>query len=235
MLPPNHRIENRLLGGLNSSDLHLLLPSLDKVSIAPRQVLELPGKAIAEVYFVESGLLSVLATSPSDRRVAVGMIGREGMSGLAAILDDDRSANETVVQGAGIALRISTERLKRAMLSSATLRGYLLHFAHVFLAQASQTALANACAKLEERLARWLLMSQDRFVGRDLDVTHDSLALFLGVRRPGVTLALHFLESKGLIKATRSHISVTDRPGLRKEANGSYGVPEAQYARLFAS
>ncbi len=231
MLPRNHSIENRLLAALGSVDFDRLRPSLDEVSLSLRQVIELPGQPIASVYFVETGVLSVFATSPR-RRLEVGMIGSEGMSGLAAILDDDRSVNETVVQGAGTALRISTEELKRAMLSSPTFRSCLLHFAHVFVAQASQTALANGYAKLEERLARWILMSQDRFGGH-LGVTHDVLALCLGVRRPGVTLAMHFLEGRGLIKSTRSHISVVDRPGLHKHANGSYGVPEAQYARLF--
>src|SRR5260370_26995748 len=178
---------------------------------------------MASVYAVDAGVLSVRATYPR-RRLEVGMIGSEGMTGVAAILDDDWPANETIVQGAGTAWRISTDELKRAMLSSAALRSCLLHFAHVFLAQASQTALANGYAKLEERLARWILMSQDRFGGH-LGVTHDVLALCLGVRRPGVTLAMHFLEGRGLIKSTRTHIALVDRPGLHQHPNASYGVP----------
>ncbi len=161
MLPRNHSIENRLLAALGSADFDRLRPSLDEVSLSLRQVIELPGQPIASVYFVETGVLSVFSTSPR-RRLEVGMIGSEGMSGLAAILDDDRSANETIVQGAGSALRISTEELKRAMLSSPTFRSCLLHFAHVFVAQASQTALANGYAKLEERLARWIFRRPSR-------------------------------------------------------------------------
>jgi CRP-like cAMP-binding protein len=233
MVRLGYNIDNRLLAGMDSSDQDRLLPLLVEVSLPIKQVLEVPGKPIASIYFVQTALVSVLAISPRNRRVEVGMIGQEGVTGLAAILDDDRSANETVVQSAGRALRISAGELRHAMLSSLTLRSCLLRYVHVFMVQASQTALANGRAKLEERLARWILMSQDRFGGRDVGVTHEVLAEFLGVQRPGVTLALHFLEGKGLIRSTRSLISVLDRNGLRKQANGSYGVPEAEYARLF--
>jgi CRP-like cAMP-binding protein len=233
MLPLNYRIENRLLTALDPSDLERLRPSLNDVSLNLRQVLELPGKAITYVYFIESGFVSVDAMSRHNRRIEVAMIGNEGMTGLAAILGDDRSVNETIVRGAGTALRLSTAELRPAMLARPALRHCLLRFVHSFLTQATQTSLANGCAKLEERLARWILMSQDRFAGGDLGVTHDLLALMLGVHRPGVTLALHFLEAKGLIKSTRSHISVIDRRGLHKQANASYGGSEAEYARLF--
>ncbi len=119
------------------------------------------------------------------------------------------------------------------MVANPGLRQRLLRFVHAFLSQASQTTLANGSAKLEERLARWILMSQDRLGGTNLGVTHGALAQLLAVRRPGVTLALHFLESKGLIKTTRSRIAVLDRDGLRRQADGSYGIPEAEHARLF--
>jgi CRP-like cAMP-binding protein len=232
LLSRSHTIRNRLVANLENSDREQLLPFLVEVSLTPRQVLEVPGRPIAYVYFVETGLLSVVAIS-RDRRIEVAMIGQEGMTGVAPLLDVDRSANETVVQAAGTALRVSTVDLQRAMLSSAPLHRCFLRYVHIFLAQASQTSLANGCAKLEERLARWILMSQDRFPGSDLAVTHDLVALMLGVQRPGITLAMHFLEGKRLIKCTRNLISVIDRDGLHKQANGSYGVPEAEYARLF--
>jgi CRP-like cAMP-binding protein len=164
--------------------------------------------------------VSVLATSGRNRRIEFGMIGPEGMTGFSAILDDDRSANQIIVQGAGTALHMSTAALKCAMLSSITLRSCLMRFVHVFMAQAGQTALANGCAKLEQRRARWISMSHDRFGGGDVGVTHDVLALCLGVRRPDVTLAMHLLEGEGVIKSTRSRISVVDRdwltPSLRR-------------------
>ena len=234
MLPRGHHIRNRLLAVMDSSDLQRLLPSLEEVPLALGQVLEVPGKLISHVYFIQSGLVSVLALSGPNRRIEFGMVGAEGMTGFAAILDDDRSANQIVVQGAGVALRMPTAELKYAMHSSISLRRCLLHFVHAFIVQAGQTALANGCAKLEERLARWILMSHDRFGGADVGVTHDVLALCLGVRRPGVTLAMHLLESEGVIKSTRSRISVIDRDGLHKHANASYGVAETAYDRLFS-
>jgi CRP-like cAMP-binding protein len=233
MLALDHVIGNRLLEMLDGRDLGRLRPSLREVPLTPRQVLETPGRPIVHVYFVESGLLSVVAMSRHNRRIEVGMIGKEGMTGLAAILHDDRSMNETVVLRAGTALRLPTVDLRRAMISSEAFRTCLLRFVHAFLAQATQTSLANGCAKLEERVARWILMSHDRFAGSDLRVTHDLLALMLGVQRPGITLVLQTLEGKHLIRSTRNLISVTDREGLRRQANGSYGVSEAEYARIF--
>jgi CRP-like cAMP-binding protein len=220
MRPRGHTIRNRLLTVMVSSDLQQLLPSLDEVPLALGQVLQVAESAIAHVYFIQSGLVSVLATSGRNRRIEFGMIGPEGMTGFSAILDDDRSANQIIVQGAGTALRMSTAPLKCAMLSSITLRSCLMRFVHVFMAQAGQTALANGCAKLEQRRARWISMSHDRFGGGDVGVTHDVLALCLGVRRPDVTLAMHLLEGEGVIKSTRSCISVVDRdwltPSLRR-------------------
>ena len=220
MRPRGHTIRNRLLTVMVSSDLQRLLPSLDEVPLALGQVLEVAESAIAHVYFIQSGLVSVLATSGRNRRIEFGMIGPEGMTGFSAILDDDRSANQIIVQGAGTALHMSTAALKCAMLSSITLRSCLMRFVHVFMAQAGQTALANGCAKLEQRRARWISMSHDRFGGGDVGVTHDVLALCLGVRRPDVTLAMHLLEGEGVIKSTRSRISVVDRdwltPSLRR-------------------
>lgn len=234
MLPSGHSMRNGLLMAMASSDLQLLLPSLDEVPLALRQVLEVAGSPIAHVYFIQSGLVSVLATSGRNRCIEFGMIGPEGMTGFSAILDDDRSANQIVVQVAGTALRMSSIDLKYAMLSSATLRSCLLRFVQAFIAQTSQTVLATGCAKLEERLARWILMAQDRFGGGDIGITHDAMALCLGVRRPGITLALHVLEGERVIRSRRGRIYVVDRDGLRKHANASYGVPEATYVRLFS-
>ncbi len=108
----------------------------------------------------------------------------------------------------------------------------MLRFAQSFLIQATHTAISNGSAKLEERLARWLLMAHDRIDGDELPLIHDFLALMLGVRRPGVTVAIHSLEGQGLIEAARGVIRVIDRKGLEEVANASYGTPEAEYERL---
>jgi len=222
---------NRLLAVLPAVDLNRLQPSLELVDIEARQVLEMPGEAIIHVHFVESGLVSVVGTTEPDHRIEVGMVGHEGMTGLGVVLGDDRSLNEALVQSSGSAWRIATPALHKAMSESPTLTATLLRFVHVFFSQASQTALANGRGKLDERLARWLLMWHDRLRDDNLTITHEFLALLLGVRRQGVTVALHDLEGRGLIKSTRSLVKILDRAGLQRAANGFYGAPEAEYDR----
>ena len=116
---------------------------------------------------------------------------------------------------------------------SASLRSHLLLYAHAFLVQVTQTAKANARNSIEERLARWLLMAHDRLETDVLTITHALLSVMLGVRRPGVTIALSLLEKGGLISTDRRAISVLDRTGLRRTAKGAYGVAEAEYNRVF--
>jgi CRP-like cAMP-binding protein len=232
MTPPQIPFRNRLLGVLTPADLDRLRPHLQLTTLRLRQVLEEPHQPIQQVYFPESGLTSAVAHTKHDRGIEVGLIGWEGMSGLSVVMGNDRSPNETFIQAAGSGYRIPAEALRQALEASPTLRICLLHYVQAFLIQTSQTALANGRAKLEERLARWLLMVHDRFDGDEFPVTHEFLALMLGVRRPGVTVALHILEGAGLIRSTRGLLTVLDRQGLESVADGSYGVPEAEYERL---
>ena len=230
MTPAGTVFQNRLLNSLSPSDLVLLRSTLKPVDLPIEAVLEKPNEPIEWVYFFESGIASVVAGEGT--RIEVGLIGREGMSGLSIVMGDDRSVNSTFMQGGGAGFRIGAREFGRALHKSKTLRLCLLRYAQVFSTQVTQTAVANGRAKLEARLARWLLMAHDRFSHEAFPFTHRFLALMLGVRRPGVTVALHFLEGYGLIKATRGLISVIDRKGLQAHANGSYGVPEAEYERL---
>ena len=212
-----------------AADRGLLTPSLEAVDLDLRQNLEAPYDPISHVYFIESGMVSVIADAAPDHRIEVGMVGNEGMTGLSAVLGVNRSANESFVQSTGSALRISTKSLREAMDASRTLTSVLLRYVHVFMVQGSQTALANGRGTVSERLARWLLMWDDRIQPESLSVTHEFLALLLGVRRQGVTVALHELEGKGLIKSTRGDVCILDRAGLRLAASGFYGISEAEY------
>jgi len=223
---------NRLLAVLSAADRALLQPSAEMVNLEARQVLEAPNDPIQHIYFVESGLVSIVANTQPNHRIEVAMVGYEGMTGLGVVLGDDRSANATLVQSAGSALRIPSQSLRKVMGESRSLSVTLLRYVHVSMVQGSQTALANGRGKLGERLARWLLMWHDRIWHDDLVITHEFLALLLGVRRPGVTDALHELEGKGLIRSSRNLIRILDRNGLHRAANGFYGIPEAKYDRL---
>lgn len=223
---------NRLLEGLSRDDLGLLAPHLVCVDLPYRETLEAPDQEIEQVYFVEGGVVSVVANTAEHEQIEAGLIGCEGVTGVAAILGAVSSPHTTMVQIKGAAHRISTVALRQAMRESDTLTQRLLRYAHVFSVQIAHTALANGRARLEERLARWLLMVHDRTPDDQAGLTHDLIALMLGVRRPGVTEALHVLEGKGVIRSTRGVIRVLDRKNLETIAAGTYGVPELEYQRL---
>jgi CRP-like cAMP-binding protein len=233
MAPQGSSTRNRLLVAMAPADRELILRFSERQTLELRQVIEMPGRTIGHVYFVEEGLVSVVAHASRGRQIEVGMIGFEGVTGTGIVLGDDQAVNQAMVQGTGVALRLPVDKLRNALESSPTLKRMMLRYVHAFLCQTSQTALINATAKLEERLARWILMSHDRLGSDDMRLTHEFLSIMLGVRRPGVTLALHHLEAKGLIKVHRSRITVVDRNGLKARANGNYGPAEAQYNRLF--
>jgi CRP-like cAMP-binding protein len=228
---PSHQ-RNLLLASLSSVDLELLLPCLEPVVLALRYVLEKPDKRVDAVYFPESGFASVVAGRAKQAEVEVGLIGREGMTGLTIVLGNHSSPHSTYMQAGGQGQRIKTVELRKAMQESPSLQASLLKYVQVFMVQTAHTAIANARAKLDERLARWILMAHDRLDGTSLPLTHEFLALMLGVRRAGVTEALHALESRKLIRAARGEITVLDRKGIERTAGASYGVPETEYRRL---
>jgi CRP-like cAMP-binding protein len=223
---------NRLLSSLSKADFELLLPDLEAVSLDLRKVLERPNKRIDDVYFPDAGFASVVAVQPKQTKVEVGLIGREGMTGLPVVLGNHKTPHETYIQAAGHGQRLNATKLRKAMAASSSLQSLLLKFVQAFMVQTAQTAISNARAKLNERLARWILMADDRIDGSRLPLTHEFLSLMLGVRRAGVTEALHALESEGLIRASRGEIIVRSRKGIERRAGGSYGIPEAEFRRL---
>lgn len=228
-IPPSTR--NHLLAALSPPDYGLLEPHLTPVEFEVRQIFEEANKAFEHVYFPEAGIVSIVAKSRHEQAEA-GIVGREGMTGIPVVLGNDRWVNDTYVQVAGYGLQITANDLRRAMAKSADLRDMFLRFTQSFIAQTTQTALVNARGSVGMRLARWLLMAHDRLDGDELTLTHEFLALMLGVRRAGVTTALQKLESDGLVIANRGVISVQDRAGLIRLADRLYGVPEAEYRRL---
>ena len=229
---PHLRPHNHLLLSLSAADFALLQPDLETVTLALRLRLELPNKPIAHVYFPESGIVSVVALTHSREQIEAGFFGWEGMSGLPVVMGDDRSPHAMYVQLAGHGQRIAAAPIREAMRKSTSMQLCFLHFAQAFMTQTAHTTLANGRAKVEERLARWILMAHDRAEGDGLSFTHELLAIMLGVRRAGVTVALRLLETRALIGTKRSLIVVEDRVGLEKVANGFYGISEAECTRL---
>jgi CRP-like cAMP-binding protein len=223
---------NRLLGALSRGDLGLLQEHFEPVTLKLRLDLEKPNRSIEDVYFPESGFASVVAVQANGAEAEVGLIGCEGMTGIAVVLGNHRTPHATYIQAAGEGQRIRTEHLRDAMKASEALRNLFLKYVQAFHVQTAHTAIANVRAKLDERLARWILMAQDRIGDNTLPLTHEFLALMLGVRRAGVTEALQILRSEGLIKTAQGQITVLNRKGIERKAGRSYGVPEAEYRRL---
>jgi CRP-like cAMP-binding protein len=226
------RSGNRLLSSLSAGDFDLLSPHLGSVTLELRKMLEQPNKKIGTVYFPETGFASVVAIQPSGKEVEVGLIGREGMTGLPIVLGNHRSPHATYIQAAGKGRYIPAIDLRQAIQASVSLRDSLLKFVQAFGVQTAHTAICNAQSKIEVRLARWLLMAQDRIQDDTLPLTHEFLSLMLAVRRPGVSDAMKALRQRGLISYRRGEITINNRKGILRVAGEAYGTPESEYRRL---
>lgn len=221
---------NRLLGTLPAIEL-AFTHQAEPVDLKLQQVLFEANTIIEHVYFVESGIVSVLAQTGEDR-VEIGLIGHEGMVGVAVAFGVPRTPHQLICQGEGRALRLSAAEFASAAERSQPLLTLLGRYLHYMGVQAGQTAYANAALNVEARLARWILMIHDRTDGFELTLTHQFLAAMLGVRRPGVTTAIHVLEGAGMIRAERGRITVLNRSRLEDLAGDAYGLAEAEYDRL---
>jgi CRP-like cAMP-binding protein len=235
MTPYHPPFRNRLLSLLGPADLAAISPFLESVPLRVRQDLELPNGELGYAYFPEDGIISVVARMPGGGDIEVGIVGRDGMTGSAALLGDLKSTDRVFVQVAGHAHRIPIDDLMTALTDNERLRAVLLLYIRAFGLQVSSTALANGRSTIEVRLARWLLLCRDRLETDALELTHEFLAVMLGVRRAGVTIALQTLEGRHLINARRGVVRIRDRPGLTSLAGGAYGVPEAEYERLLGA
>ena len=216
-----------------TSRLRLLLTRVRWVS---GQVVYEAGERIEHVYFVEWGLVSLMAISDdADIQAEVGMIGREGMVGLTALLGPDAvSFNRAVVQVPGSALRMGAQALREVVGTMPTLRQLLSQVMEVTMARMAQTVVCNSRHVLAQRLARWLLTVHDRVDGDELEVTQESIAAMLAVRRSGVTIALSALQEAGVIGRGRGRVLVCDRAALEAAACGCYGRVQAFAATVAA-
>jgi CRP-like cAMP-binding protein len=230
--PSQSAVRNRVLATLPPEEFERLQPRLERVDLPLRTYLVQPNKPIEHIYFMEQGIASVVAITPQQRRIEVGLIGRESVSGMPILLGSDRMPHECFIQMSGEALCLGVDDLRQTIAERPALHRHLLRFVQAFHVQVAHTALANGSYTLEERLARWLLMCHDRVDGDVLFTTHEFLSIMLGVRRPGVTEALHILEGAHVIRAERGLVTILDRARLEQVAGDSYGIPEAEYARL---
>ncbi|MDR9775996.1 helix-turn-helix domain-containing protein [Rhizobium hidalgonense] len=223
---------NLVLSALPPRENELIQPHLKPVRLAQGDVLEHQFGEITALSFIETGIVSLVALSLDGSQVEAGLIGREGATGTGLLEGDWRTSYNMMVQIEGTARRIEVDSFLRLTKKAPRLRSLLTSFSRSLGIQISYTALANGRYSIEQRLARWLLMLNDRADDQALNLTHEYMAFMLGVRRPGVTGALHVLEGERLIRSIRGKVIVVDRDGLIRKAHGSYGIPETEYERL---
>jgi CRP-like cAMP-binding protein len=228
-------VRNRLLASLPPADFGCLATSLTPVTLTLKQFLLEADEPIEAAYFVETGMVSYLAYLEDGEALEVGLIGSEGMVGMPLILGVDRVPAGAIVQMDGTALRISPAALRQAFNGSEALRTRLLRYMQAFYTQVSQTAVCNGRHSLEERLARWLLMAHDRAEGNQFAMTHEFMALMLGVRRSGVTVTAGTLKQAGLISYKNGHMTILDRPSLEAVACECYGTVQRHFAQLLGN
>lgn len=221
---------NRLLAALPRNDFCHLFSTLEPITLVLRQVLQDAAKPVEHVYFMEEGVSSVLTIMADGATIEVGMIGSEGMVGVAELLGGGL-AQEVIVQIPGRALRMPSALCRHAFDESAAVRTVLLRFAGALLRLSSQTAACNRLHSIEQRCARWLLMAHDRVGTERMPMTHEFLASMLGVRRAGVTTAAGELQRSGLISYRQGEITIRDREGLETLACECYAVDHAQLIR----
>jgi CRP-like cAMP-binding protein len=223
---------NRLLDTLQDDDLERLLPHLEAVELAVREPVNTPTEAIEFIYFPIAGIVSMVATLEDESQVEVGVVGSEGMVGSSVLMGSKTASNQAYVQIAGSAWRIPSTILVNQATESPPLRERLLLFTQTLFFQVSQTAACNARHSVAERLSRWLLMAQDRVGSDQVPLTQEFLAIMLGVRRAGVTVAAGTLQTAGLIQYTHGRITVLDRDALEAAACECYRLGKNEYARL---
>lgn len=218
---------NELLSALPLDELDQLRPDLHAVTFVLRQVLHEIGSPIDDVFFPESGLVSLTADTKDTGLVEVGMTGREGFVGTAVPLNASPSAvHQAIVQIPGSGYRMRAPMFRDALAAMPALRDRCLRYIQFVMVQTAQSAACNARHDMPERLARWLLMSHDRIDSDDLPMTQEFLSYMLGVRRAGVSAVANALQATGAVRLSRGHLTVLDRAGLEDEACSCYRLIE---------
>ena len=227
--------QNHLLAAVPAEVFERLSPNLEPVSLALGEVLYEAHDTLAYVYFPTTAIVSLLYTMENGRSAEMGIVGCDGLVGIAVFMGGDTTPNRAVVQSAGDALRLALNDFRDEFRRTGELHRLLLLYTQALLTQMSQAAVCNRLHSLDQRLCRWLLLSHDRLDCDELVLTQELIATVLGVRREAVSVAAHRLQQAGLIRYRRGHITIVDRAGLESSVCECYQVVKSECDRLLPS
>lgn len=225
-------LENHILASLPPEDYERLAPHLKPVQLNHGQILYEAGGRIEHVYFPLNSMISIISETSTGESVEVGICGYEGMAGISVLLGVDKSAHKNLVQVPDSAIQVSAEVILEEFQRGGALQSLVLRYMQSLLLQISQVAACNRLHSISERLARWLLMSDDRCKCSDLPFTQEFLSLMLGARRAGVTEAALVLQAEELIHYRRGHIKIKDREGMEQYTCECYVTLKAEFDRV---
>ena len=223
---------NYLLASLKDGEFERVVKKMEPVSLPLGEVLYESGSVMNYAYFPTTAIVSMLYIMENGGTAEIGIVGNDGVLGMALFLGGNTTTSRAVIQSSGEAYRIKPEDLRDEFKKGERFQDLLLRYTQVIVTQISQTAVCNRLHAVEKQLCRWLLLSHDRLQDDNLVMTHDLISNMLGVRREGITLAAKKLAAKKLIRNTRGTITVLDRPGLEKAACECYEIVNTEYNRL---
>jgi len=225
---------NRLLRSLAPESYARLLPLMEPVYLPAKYVLWEPEAAVEAVYFPRTCVLSIVVPLDGEKPVEAATVGCEGLAGVSVALGGESSSTRAFCQIPGDAMRIEAGAFRSALAADPALQRLTLRYAQALFEQAARAAACNARHEVQERCARWILMTYDRVAANPIPLTHEFLSIMLGVRRASVTVAVGALAQAGLVRGSRARIYVLDRAGLEAASCECYTVVARRYDRLLS-
>jgi CRP-like cAMP-binding protein len=223
---------NHLLAGVTPEERERLLPNLQEVSLPLGKVLYESGEKLDYIYFPTTAIISLLYIMENGATAEIGVVGNDGLIGIAIFMGGDTTPNRAVVQSAGRSFKMKAKVMKGEFTRGGRFHNLCLRYTQALITQISQTAVCNRLHSVDQQLCRWLLLSHDRLPSDRLIMTQDLIANMLGVRREGITHAAKRLQNAGYISYVRGDMTILDRQGLEGQVCECYQVVRAEYSRL---
>jgi CRP-like cAMP-binding protein len=228
----NKKLRNDLLAALPKEEFERLLPHLEPITFTLGEVVYESGAQMRYVYFPTTSHISLLYTMIDGSTAEMGLVGKEGIVGIALFMGGETTPNRAMVQGSGEAFRMRSKAMLDEFKRGGDFQHLLLRYTQALITQISQTAVCNRLHSVEQRLCRWLLMTHDLAQSDELQMTHEFISNMLGVRREGVTMAARRLQEMKMISYVRGHIRILDRPQLLAHVCECYQVVKDEHSRL---